>query len=62
MNGTLGPNFPKIENAQKLLKFGTLNILNMPISSILMSKMIFTKYLRPVRPKFLPKLKVLIFY
>ena len=34
----------KIKNALKLLKFGTFDISNMPIS-ILMSKMIFIKYL-----------------
>ena len=34
---------PKIKSAQNLLKFGTFNISNMPIS-ILMSKMIFIKY------------------
>ena len=40
---------PKIKSAQNLLKFGTFNISNMPIS-ILMSKMIFIKYLPPVGP------------
>ena len=42
------------------MKFGTSNISGMPIS-ILMSKIIFIKYLLPV-PKLLPKLKVLIIY
>ena len=42
------------------MKFGTPNISGMPIS-ILMSKIIFIKYLLPV-PKLLPKLKVLIIY
>ena len=41
---------PKIENAQDLLKFNTFDISDMPIL-ILMSKMIFTKYLPPVRLK-----------
>ena len=45
---------PKIKSAQNLLKFGTFNISNMPIST-LMSKMIFIKYLPPVRPRFVPK-------
>ena len=46
-----------IENAQKLLKFGTVDISNMSVS-ILMSKMIFIKNLPPVRPKLVPKLKM----
>ena len=41
---------PKIENTQNLLKFGTFDISNIPIS-ILISKIIFIKYLPPVRPK-----------
>ena len=45
---------PKIKSAQNLLKFGTFNISNMSIST-LMSKMIFIKYLPPVRPRFVPK-------
>ena len=40
----------KIENAQNLLKFGTCDISNIPIS-ILMLKIFFIKYLPPVRPK-----------
>ena len=52
---------PKIKSAQNLLKFGTFNISNMPIS-ILMSKIIFMKYLPPVRPKFISKLKVFRIY
>ena len=51
----------KIKNAQNLLKLGTFDISNMPIS-ILMSKMIFIKYLPHVRPKLAPKLKVLRIY
>ena len=51
----------KIKNAQNLLKFDTFDIPNMPIS-ILMSKMIFIKYLPPVGPKLVPKLKVLKIY
>ena len=46
-----------IENAQKLLKFGTVDISNMSVS-ILMSKMIFIKNLPSVRPKLVPKLKM----
>ena len=41
---------PKIKSVQNLLKFGTFDISNMAIS-ILMSKMIFIKYLLPVRPE-----------
>ena len=48
---------PKIKTAHNLLKFGTFDISNMSIS-ILISKMIFVKYLPPVRPKLVPKLKV----
>ena len=50
-------NGPKIKKAQDWLKFGTFNILNMPILT-LMLKMIFIKYLPPVRPNLAPKLKV----
>ena len=39
-----------------LLKFATSNISNMP-NSVLMSKISFMKYLPPVRPKLIPKLK-----
>ena len=52
---------PKIKSAQNLLKFGTFDILNTPIS-IQMSKMIFIKYLPPVRPKLVPILKMLRIY
>ena len=52
---------PKIKKAQNLLKFGTFDILNTPIS-IQMSKMIFIKYLPPVRPKLVPILKMLRIY
>ena len=51
----------KIENAQDLLKFGTFDISNIPIL-ILMWKIIFIKYLPPVWPKLVPKLKVLRIY
>ena len=51
---------PKITRAQNFLKFGTFGISNMSIS-ILMSKMIFIKYLPP-RPKLVPKLKILRIY
>ena len=52
---------PKIKSTQNLLKFSIFDISNMPIS-ILMSKMIFMKYLPPGRPKFVPKLKMLRIY
>ena len=45
---------PKIKSAQNLLKFGSFDISNMPIS-ILMSKMIFIKYLPVVSPKLVLK-------
>ena len=51
----------KIKSAQNLLKFGTFDISNMPIS-ILMTKMIFIKSLQPVRPKLFPKLKIFLIY
>ena len=41
---------PKIKNAQDLLKFGTIDISNISFS-ILISKIIFRKFLAPVRPK-----------
>ena len=46
--------FVEIQNLLKLLKFDRTNITNIPIA-ILMSKMIFIKYLPPVRPKLLQK-------
>ena len=46
----------KTKSAQDLLKFGTFDISNMPIS-ILMSKMIFIKSLQPVTPKLTPNWK-----
>ena len=52
---------PKIKSAQNLLKFGTFDILNTSIST-LMSKMIFIKYLSPARPKLVPKSKMLRIY
>ena len=45
---------PKIKSTQNLLKFGITDISNILIS-ILISKMIFVKYLPPVRPKLIPK-------
>ena len=53
------PNFdvkvdPKNKSAQNLLKFGTFDISNMPIST-LMSKIIFMKYLPPATLKFVLK-------
>ena len=44
-----------MKNDQKLLRFGRSDISDMPIS-ILMSIMIFIKYLLPVTPKW-PKIK-----
>ena len=52
---------PKIRSTQNLLKFGTFHISNIPIS-ILMSKIIFIKYLPLLRPKLVPKLKRLRIY
>ena len=52
---------PKIKSDQYLLKFGTFGIWNMLIS-ILMSKIIFHKYFPSVRPKLIPKLKMLRIY
>ena len=57
----LGQISPKIKNAQDLLNFGKFDISNILIS-IPMSKIIFIKYLPPVRPKFFPKSKVLRIY
>ena len=53
----LTPVRSKIKNTQNLLKFGTFNISNIPIS-ILMARIIFMKYLPPASPKLVPKLKV----
>ena len=52
---------PKLKTAQNLLKFGTFNISNIPIS-VLLSKIIYMKYLQPVRSKLVPKLKMLRIY
>ena len=52
---------PKIKNAQNLLKFDTFEVSDMPIS-ILMSKIVFIKYLPSVRPKLVLNLKVTRFY
>ena len=52
---------PKIKNAQNLFKLGTLNVSNMMISNLI-SKMIFIKNLPTVRPKLVPKLKMLRIY
>ena len=46
----------KIKSAQSLLKFGTI-IICKTLILILMSKIVFIKYLLPVRPKSVPKLK-----
>ena len=47
---------PKIKIAQNLLKFGTLDISNMPIS-IIMSKMIFDELFTNCQAEICPKLK-----
>ena len=47
---------PKIKNAQDRLKFSTFDISNIPVL-ILISKIIFMKYLPVVRPKLVPKYK-----
>ena len=52
---------PKIKSAQNLLKFGTFDTSNMPIS-VLMSKTIFIKYLQNIRPKLVSRLKVPMIY
>ena len=52
---------PKIKRSQNFLKFGIFDISNMPIS-ILLSKINFIKYLQPVRPKLVSKLKMLSIY
>ena len=52
---------PKIKSSQNLLKFGTIDTSNISIS-ILMSKIIFIKYLPPFRPKLVPKLKMFRIY
>ena len=52
---------PKIKSTQNLLKYSTLDISNMP-NWILMSNMIFMKYLPPVRSKLVPKWKMLRIY
>ena len=52
---------PKIKSTLNLLKFGTLHISNISIS-ILMSEIIFIKYLPPVWPKLAPILKVIRIY
>ena len=44
---------PKIESTQNLLKFGTIDISSVTIF-ILMSKIVFIKYLLPVRSKMVP--------
>ena len=55
--------FPPLDPnwSQTLLEFGTIHISNIAIS-ILMSKIIFIKYLPPGRPKLVPKLIVLRIY
>ena len=57
----LDPNWSQIKSAQNLLEFGTTDVSNISIS-ILMSKIVFIKYLPPVRPKLVPKLKMLRMY
>ena len=48
------------EKAQNFLKFGTFDIPIMSISILLLKKIM--KYLPPVKPKLVPKLKVLRIY
>ena len=50
-----------MKNAQNLLKFGRVDISNMPIST-LKSKINFMKYLPLARPKLAPKLNMLKIY
>ena len=57
----LGPNWSQNQECSGLLKFGTYDISNISIS-LLMSKIIFIKYLPLVRRKLVAKLKVLIIY
>ena len=52
----LSPNWSQNKSAWNLLKFGTTDVSNMPIS-ILMLKIIFMKYLPIVKPKTSPKIK-----
>ena len=54
-------NGPKIKDSQNLLNFGPCDASNILIL-ILMSKIIFLKYLTPAQPKLVPKLKVLRIY
>ena len=60
----LAQSVSKIKNAQKLLKFETVDIWICCQSQIfqMLSKMIFIKNLLPVRAKLVPKLKVLRVY
>ena len=52
---------PKIKIAQILLKLGAFDISNIPIL-ILMSKLVFIKQLLPIKPKLVPRLKILRIY
>ena len=52
---------PKIKNTQNLLKFGAFDISNIPVL-VLISKILFIKYLPPGRPKLVPKLKMIRIY
>ena len=52
---------PKLKNAQKLLKFDACDVSNIPIL-ILISEIIFIKYLQPARSKLVAKPKVLRIY
>ena len=49
---------PKIKTAQNLLKFGTFDISNIPIS-VLMSEIIFYEIFTSCQAKLTPKLKLL---
>ena len=52
---------PRIKIAQILSKLGAFDISNIPIL-ILMSKLVFIKQLLPVKPKVVPRLKILRIY
>ena len=52
---------PKTKNAQNLLKLGTYDISNKPVS-ILMSEIVYIKYLAIVKLKLVPKSKILRIY
>ena len=57
----LGTNWSQNWKCSGLIEIGNIDIWNIPIS-ILMSKIIFIEHLPPVRPKLVPKVKVLRIY